>query len=81
MRMDLTAAFQRVPDGGYVARVDEIPEVLTQGETLDDARANLQDAVQLVIDARRAEAAKLLTGADFIRERITVEVPDAEVGA
>jgi hypothetical protein len=40
----------------------------TQGETLDEARENLNEAVALVLDANRALAEQFLTGATVIRE-------------
>jgi hypothetical protein len=40
----------------------------TQGATLEEARANLHEAAELVIEANRALAAEDLAGADVIRE-------------
>lgn len=37
----------------YVAYVEELPGANTQGRTLDEARANLQEAVQLVLETNR----------------------------
>src|ERR1700683_5523461 len=37
----------------YVATVEEIPGVNTQGRTLAEARRNLKEALQLVLDANR----------------------------
>jgi predicted RNase H-like HicB family nuclease len=42
----------KVPEG-YVAFVEELPGANTQGETLDEARANLQEAVSMVLEANR----------------------------
>jgi predicted RNase H-like HicB family nuclease len=50
MRLKLTAAYVEVPEGGYVALVKEIPGANTQGETLDEAQANLEDAVRLAVE-------------------------------
>ncbi len=36
----------------YVAYVEELPGVNTQGRTLTEARRNLKDALELVIAAR-----------------------------
>ncbi|MCU1236789.1 MAG: hypothetical protein JWP63_4756 [Candidatus Solibacter sp.] len=56
-----------VPEG-YIAFIEELPGANTQGRTLDEARANLQEAVALVLDANRAMAAESLEGAEVIRE-------------
>jgi predicted RNase H-like HicB family nuclease len=42
----------KVPEG-YVAFVEEVPGANTQGETLEEARANLEEAVAMVLDANR----------------------------
>jgi hypothetical protein len=46
MTVQFTAVFRPVP-GGYVAFVEELPGANTQGATLDEARANLEEAVSL----------------------------------
>jgi predicted RNase H-like HicB family nuclease len=50
--MRLTAVFMKVPEG-YIGFVEELPGANTQGETLDEARENLREAVALVLDANR----------------------------
>ena len=50
--MKLTAAYKQVGDW-WAAWVEEIPEVNTQGKTLDEARENLKDALQMVLEANR----------------------------
>jgi len=51
-QMKLTAVYMKVPEG-YVAFVEELPGANTQGETLEEARANLKEAVTMVLDANR----------------------------
>lgn len=68
MPFELTAVFQKAAEGGYTAFVEELPGANTQGETLDEARANLHEAVALVLEANRALAEEDLVGVDVIRE-------------
>ena len=63
----LTAVFQKVPLG-YIGFVEELPGANTQGATLEEARANLTEAVQLVLEANRALAEEAMRGKDVIRE-------------
>jgi predicted RNase H-like HicB family nuclease len=65
--MDLTAVYVEVPEG-YIAFVEELPGANTQGATLDEARANLREAVQLVLDANRELAERDLVGQVVARE-------------
>ena len=65
----ITAVFERA-EGGYVAYVAEIPGINTQGETLDEARENLRQALEMVLDVRRELAAEQAEGRPVIRESI-----------
>jgi predicted RNase H-like HicB family nuclease len=65
--MKLTAVFMKVPEG-YVAFIEELPGANTQGETLEEARENLHEAVALVLDANRALTEQSLEGASVVRE-------------
>ena len=50
--MEFTAVFREVREG-YIAWVEELPGANSQGATLEEARSNLKEAVQLVLDANR----------------------------
>jgi len=65
--MNLTAVFEKVPEG-YVAFVEELPGANAQGKTLDEARENLREAVELVVEANRQLAEELIQGKSVIRE-------------
>ncbi len=65
--MTFTAVFMPVPEG-YIAFVEEIPGANSQGETLDEARENLREAVQLVLEANRELAEPALAGHEVKRE-------------
>jgi predicted RNase H-like HicB family nuclease len=55
--VSLTAVFLKVPEG-YIGFVEELPGANTQGGTLEEARANLTEAVAMVLDANRALSAE-----------------------
>lgn len=69
--MKLTAVFQKVPEG-YIAFVEELPGANTQGATLEEARENLREAVELVLEANRSLAEEELEGQDVLREPMDV---------
>jgi predicted RNase H-like HicB family nuclease len=71
MQNEFTAVFQKVPEG-YIAFVEELPGANTQGSTLDEARENLAEAIQLVLEANRMLSQEGLEGLDVIREPIRV---------
>lgn len=65
--MTLTAVFLEVPEG-YVAFVEELPGANTQGATIEEARENLREAVELVLEANRELAERSLAGRAATRE-------------
>lgn len=71
MQVQLTAVYQQVAEG-YIGFVEELPGTNTQGATLEEARANLQEAVQLVLEANRALAEEELRGRTVIREPLRI---------
>ncbi|MDY3555605.1 type II toxin-antitoxin system HicB family antitoxin [Gemmata sp. JC717] len=72
--MQLTAVFVEGPTG-YVAFVEELPGANTQGDTLEEARENLREAVALVLEANRAAAAQEVAGRAVTREPLALAVP------
>jgi predicted RNase H-like HicB family nuclease len=73
MRATLTAVFKKVPEG-YIGFVEELPGANTQGATLEEARENLREAVELVLAANRELAREESQGADVIREELSVGI-------
>jgi predicted RNase H-like HicB family nuclease len=69
--MQFTAVFQQVPEG-YIGFVEELPGANTQGATLDEARENLAEAVELVLGANRALAEESIQGQNVIRESFSL---------
>ncbi|MDQ6786285.1 MAG: type II toxin-antitoxin system HicB family antitoxin [Acidobacteriota bacterium] len=73
MKITLTTVFQKVPEG-YIGYVEELPGANTQGDTLEEARENLKEAIELVLEANRQLAEESLIGIDVIREPLLMSV-------
>ena len=71
MTMKLTAVFEKVPEG-YIAFVEELPGANTQGATMEEARSNLQEAVEMILDANRMLAEEALNDRSVIREPFVI---------
>lgn len=69
MTITLTAVYRKVPEG-YIGFVEELPGANTQAETIEEARASLKEAVELVIEANRALTREWSEGEDVLRERM-----------
>lgn len=71
MHAEFTAVFRKVPEG-YIAFAEELPGANSQGATLEEARENLREAIQLVLEANRTLAEEELVGVEAVREPIKV---------
>ncbi len=53
--MKLTAVITETPDKMYIGKIVELPEVLTQGETIEETKEHLLDALHLYLEDVKAE--------------------------
>jgi predicted RNase H-like HicB family nuclease len=69
----LTTIYEEAEEGGYIGYVAELPGANTQGETLEEVRENLTEAIQLVLEANREEFEKQLPpGSKIKREQLVL---------
>ena len=59
----------------WIAYVEELPGANTQGETLEEARENLKEAIQLVLEANRELARREYAGREVIHEELVLAQP------
>ena len=71
MDLQFTAIFRQVPEG-YIGFVEELPGANTQGATLEEARANLREAVAMIVDANRELAQESAGTGPVIREALKI---------
>lgn len=71
MKSEFTAIIEPAPEGGYWAVCPEIPGANGQGETIEETRQSLIEAVELLLEDRRSDYLRGLPG-DAIQETILV---------
>jgi predicted RNase H-like HicB family nuclease len=69
--MQFTAVYRKVAEGN-IGFVEELPGANAQAETLKEARADLAEAVELVLDANRTLSEETLQGQQVIREPLLI---------
>ena len=52
--IEMTAVFEPCEKGGYIAYIEEIPGINSQGETIEEAKENLSEAINLMFEERRS---------------------------
>lgn len=69
----LTTIYEEAEEGGFIGYVAELPGANNQGETLQEARENLAEAIQLILDANREEFEKQHSlGANVTKEHLVL---------
>jgi antitoxin HicB len=74
------AAFEPADEGGYVVRFPSLPDLVTEGETLDEARAMAADLLTGYLELRQERGKQMLESdaplaeADPIREPLKVKL-------
>jgi predicted RNase H-like HicB family nuclease len=53
--MTVKAIIHKAEEGGFWAEVPALPGCITQGETMEEIRANLRDAIKLWLEAGEPE--------------------------
>jgi predicted RNase H-like HicB family nuclease len=56
--LQLTAVFEPAKEGGFTCFFEEMPEVFSEGETIDEARENLEDAFRMMMEFHHDEVQK-----------------------
>jgi len=67
------AIFEQVGEW-RIGYVEKLPGANTQGKTLDEARENIKEAIQLVIEANRELARREAEGKHIVREELVVAI-------
>ena len=71
--LTLTAIFEEAEEGGYIGYVAELPGANTQGETLEEARENLQEAIELILSSNREQFEKSFSSSGRVtREKLVL---------
>ena len=71
MKAEFTAIIEKAPEGGYWAICPEIPGANGQGETVEEAKKSLKEAIELILEDRREDILRGLPD-DVILDRVKV---------
>ena len=71
MKAEFTAIIEPAPEGGYWGICPEVPGANGQGETVEETKDNLREAIQLILEDRKADILRGLPE-DAIQEKVLV---------
>ena len=71
MKAEFTAIIEKAPEGGFWAICPEVPGANGQGETIEEAKNNLRDAIELILQDRKADILRGLPD-DAIQDKVMI---------
>jgi predicted RNase H-like HicB family nuclease len=74
MKHDYHVVYTPIEDGWIMATVPELPGAVTQGRDMNEARSNIREAVELLLESYRENAEKDAPG-NAMWETLSIEVP------
>jgi len=71
MKAEFTAIIEAAPEGGFWAICPEVPGAKRQGETIEEAKINLRQAIELFLEDRKADILRGLPE-DAIQDKVMI---------
>ena len=69
-KLKLTTVFEEAQEGGYISFIEELPGVNSQGETMEEAKENLVEALHLVLESHREISEAQIKNKKITRESL-----------
>jgi predicted RNase H-like HicB family nuclease len=71
MKAEFTAIIEAAPEGGYWAICPEVPGANGQGETIEETKNSLRQAIELILEDRKADMLRGLPE-DAIQDKVLI---------
>ncbi len=71
MKGEFTAIIEPAPEGGFWAICPEVPGANGQGESIEEAKASLRQAIELILEDRKADVLRGLPD-DAIQDTVMI---------
>ncbi|WP_022671069.1 type II toxin-antitoxin system HicB family antitoxin [Hippea alviniae] len=72
MKAEFTAIIRPAPEGGYWAICPEVPGANGQGETVEEAKESLKEAIELILEDLRENALNNYPAENVIQDTIVI---------
>ena len=71
MKAEFTAIIEAAPEGGFWAICPEVPGANGQGESIEETKTNLRQAIELILEDRKADILRGLPE-DAIQDKVMI---------
>lgn len=73
--LSYTVIYEEDPEGGYVASVPYLPGCHTQGETIEEAEKNVQEAIELYLESLKELGEEIPQERKIFQGKVEVQYP------
>jgi antitoxin HicB len=73
--LSFSVIYEAAPEGGYVAHVPTLPGCHTQGETIEDAEKNIQEAIELYLESLESHGEEIPHERRVLQGTIEIHLP------
>ncbi len=71
--MEYTVIIEKNPESGmYIGQCKQLPEALSQGQSLDEMMANMKEAIELAIECRNEDLREIYMNRKVFHRKIRV---------
>jgi predicted RNase H-like HicB family nuclease len=78
MKAEFTATIEPAPEGGFWAICPEVPGANEQSETIEETKDSLRQAIELILDVRKADSLRGLPD-DAIQDTVMTGIPTSMI--
>jgi predicted RNase H-like HicB family nuclease len=68
--MEYTAVFEKMDNGWYFAQCEQMPNAITQGRTIEEAKKNLLEVIAMLLNIQKEKLEKKFLGKNIIHQKI-----------
>ena len=72
--LSFSVTYEAAPEGGYVAFVPALPGCHSQGETLEEAEQNVQEAISAYLESLITHKQKIPSETRILQGKVEVQV-------
>lgn len=70
--MEFTIILEKMDNGQWFCQCEQVPEAVTQGTTIEEAKENIKDAIEMVLAAKKELTRKQFIGHRILRRKIAI---------
>ena len=70
--MEFTIILEKMDNGQWFCQCEQVPEAVTQGATIEEAKENIKDAIEMVLAAKKEQTRQNYVGKRIIRRKIAI---------